>query len=127
MLRIGTIVRGHRLQRNLTQAELATALGSTSQTAVSQLESGRDTWLGRQRFHELAELFDYPSDLIEWWVDDRQTKIEEEQNDTRRLRDALALRSGRGTVVDKVEKLIEQNRRANAELVELRRQLLAAE
>jgi transcriptional regulator with XRE-family HTH domain len=125
MASFGDLVRKHRYAQGWTQAELARHIG-TNQTQISQWETGREdfaNWAITVYFDKLLELFDYPEDLLVWWVERVLTWVEKTTSQAHSYKERASRRGRPTSVLAKLEHLIEQNRTEHAELTALRNEL----
>ncbi len=119
------VLREHRYAKDWTQGELASQIG-TNQTQVSQWETGREdfgTWALGAYFDKLLTIFDYPEDMLTWWVEQQLTAIEKTTSKAHEYKEHASGRSRPVGVLARLDHLIEQNRRQHADLTELRTQL----
>ena len=122
---MGRLIRDHRNERGWKQDELAAKLG-TNQTQISQWETGRESWGSwtvERFFDNLVMIFDYPEDMLNWWVEQQLTGIEETTSKIREFKAQATRRDRPVNLMTKLDELIEQNRHMHTELVGLRDQL----
>jgi transcriptional regulator with XRE-family HTH domain len=125
MSRFGELLREHRFAKNWNQSLLAHQI-STSQTQVSAWETGREdfgSWAVNAFFDKLLELFDYPEDLLTWWVERELTEIEKTISKAHTLKEQASRRARPMTVLARLDQLIDRNRTEHAELTALRAEL----
>ncbi len=125
MTEMGRLIREHRFERGWRQDELAEKLG-TNQTQVSQWETGREdwgAWVIERFFDNLIMIFDYPEDMLSWWVERELTEIEKATSKIHEFKAQAARRGRPASMLTKLDELIGQNRRMHTELAALRDQL----
>ena len=122
MLAFGDLLRNHRNMKGWTQAELAHRIG-TNQTQVSQWETGREefaSWAIDRHFDVLLTLFDYPEDLLDWWVERQLTEIEQTMSKAHSFREQASRHRRPTSLLAKLDHLIERSRVHHVELAALR-------
>jgi|SRR6266545_5218855 len=116
---LGEIIRENRYQRGWTQAELASKLG-THQTNVSNMETRLTEAYGREKINKLLTVFNYPADLVLWWVNDQLSSLEGTLSRATFLKKKTRVRPQSEEIWDKLNELIDQSRNVYTELAAFR-------
>ena len=116
---IGDRVRARRIEKGMTQSELAQRLGYKSKSSVAHIENGRD--IPRAMIVELSEILDTTPGYLMGW-NDEQTRpetitTEPLTGDERRLLDLFRQLTPKeqGSLIGRAELLVEQHREAETE------------
>ena len=116
---IGDRVRARRIEKGMTQSELAQRLGYKSKSSVAHIENGRD--IPRAMIVELSEILDTTPGYLMGW-NDEQTRpetitTEPLTGDERRLLDLFRQLTPKeqGNIIGRAELLAEQHREAETE------------
>lgn len=118
---IGDRIKKCRIEKGMTQTELAKILGYKSKSSIAHIENGRD--IPRSMVVTLASILDTtPSYLMGWTesepkprnLSEKETVLTE---DERRLLDLFRLLSPKeqGSLLGRAELLVEQHREAEKE------------
>lgn len=115
---IGTKIRALRLEKNLSQEDLATSL-DISQTALHYIETGQSKKVDVLLLDKICKLFDVDFD---YFIDGKQVNNVETNNG------AIAYRIDNfnnfpESILDDIKKLIDDNKSLKQEVAELNKKL----